>query len=53
MIRHIVLIRFRQDASEAKIAELFAELRDIEGKLPGLIGITSGRSECPEKLESG
>lgn len=53
MIRHIVLIRFRPDVSEAKIAELFAELHQIEGRLPGLLGITSGRSESPEKMERG
>ncbi|KUF10714.1 Dabb family protein [Pseudoponticoccus marisrubri] len=53
MIRHIVLIRFRPDVSEAKIAELFEELHRIEDKLPGLIGITSGRSDSPEKMERG
>lgn len=53
MIRHIVLIKFQPDVSEARIAELFEELHQIEGKLAGLIGITSGRSESPEKMERG
>ncbi len=53
MIRHIVLIRFRDDVSETKIVELFAELHEIEDKLPGLLGITSGRSESPEEMERG
>lgn len=53
MIRHIVLIKFRPDLNEAGIAELFAELHDIEGKVPGLLSITSGRSESPEKIERG
>lgn len=53
MIRHIVLIRFRADVSEGRIAELFEELRQIQDELPGLIGITSGRSESPEKMERG
>ncbi len=53
MIRHIVLIRFRGDVGEEKISELFDELHEIEGKLPGLIAMTSGRSESPEKMERG
>jgi len=53
MIRHIVLIKFRPDVSEATIADLFDELHQIEKELPGLIGITSGRSDSPEKMERG
>jgi hypothetical protein len=53
MIRHIVLIRFRPAVSQAEITALFAELHLIEGRLPGLIAITSGRSESPEQMERG
>ena len=53
MIRHIVLIKFEPTLAEAEIADLFAELHQIEGKVPGLISITSGRSESPEQLERG
>jgi hypothetical protein len=53
MIRHIVLIRFRADLTEADIAALFAELHQMEGRLPGLLAITSGRSESPEQMERG
>jgi hypothetical protein len=53
MIRHIVLIRFRPSVTEARIAELFDALHQIEGKVPGLISITSGKSESPEKIERG
>jgi hypothetical protein len=53
MVRHIVLIRFRQDVSETAIAALFAELHRIEGKVSGLLSITSGRSESPEQMERG
>lgn len=53
MVRHIVLIRFRPEVSSAVISELFAELHRIEGKVPGLLAITSGRSESPEKMERG
>jgi hypothetical protein len=53
MIRHIVLLRFRPEISEAAIAALFTELALIKEQLPGLIAITSGRSESPEQMERG
>jgi Stress responsive A/B Barrel Domain len=53
MIRHIVLIRFQPLVTEARIAELFDALHQIEGKVPGLLSITSGKSESPEKIERG
>lgn len=53
MIRHIVLIRFRTDVTEAQIAAMFDELEDIRTKISGVLAITSGRSESPEKIERG
>ena len=53
MIRHIVLIRFRADVIEAKSAAIFADLHAIQTKLPGVLAITSGRSESPEQIERG
>jgi hypothetical protein len=53
MIRHIVLIKFLSSVSESEISGIFKELHDIEGKIPGLLSITSGRSESPEKIERG
>lgn len=53
MIRHIVLIRFQPSVSEDRIAGLFAELHRIKGKVPGLLAITSGKSEGPEEIERG
>jgi hypothetical protein len=53
MIRHIVLIRFRPDVTEAAIGAIFADLHAIREKLPGVLSITSGRSESPEQIERG
>ncbi|KZM51791.1 Dabb family protein [Labrenzia sp. OB1] len=53
MIRHIVLIKFKPDVSEETIAALFGELRAIEKHVSGIVGIVSGRSESPEKIERG
>ena len=53
MIRHIVLVKFKDDLDPAEIDDIFAELHSIEGKIDGLLSITSGRSESPEKIERG
>lgn len=53
MIRHIVLIRFRADVTEAQVAAMFEELESIRSKISGVLSITSGRSESPEKIERG
>ena len=53
MIRHIVLVKFRPGLDAATIADIFAELHAIKGKVPGLLSIHSGRSESPEQIERG
>ena len=53
MIRHIVLIRFRADVPDATIDAIFADLHAIRAVLPGVVDITSGRSESPEQIERG
>ncbi len=53
MIGHIVLIRFKPEVSEAHIAALFTELEEIRAQVPGILAITAGRSESPEKIERG
>ena len=53
MIRHIVLVRFRPDVSENTIREIFDDLHGIEGRIPGLGAVHSGRSESPEQIERG
>ena len=35
MVRHIVLIKFQPQISEAEIAHMWRELHEIEGKVPG------------------
>lgn len=53
MIRHIVLVKFKPDVSDGTIDKIFSELHDIKDKLPGVLSITSGKSESPEKIERG
>jgi hypothetical protein len=51
MIRHIVLIRFRADVSDARAAELLAPLAPLSARLG--FAVTWGKSESPEQIERG
>ena len=53
MIRHIVLVKFQPTVSEDTISGLFQELTAIREQVSGILDITSGRSESPEKIERG
>ena len=53
VIRHIVLVKFRLGTPEERISRIFADLRAIKDKIPGVISISAGRSESPEKIERG
>ena len=53
MIRHIVLIRFRPEVTDAEVSAIFTAIPSLAQKLPGVLAFTSGRSESPEKMERG
>jgi hypothetical protein len=53
MIRHIVLVRFRPELTEDRIAAIWADLHAIKAVLPCVIAIHAGRSESPEQIERG
>lgn len=53
MIRHIVLIKFRQDVSGAEISAAFDRIHSIRTTVSGILSITAGKSESPEKIERG
>ena len=53
MIRHIVLIKLKETLTEPEIDDIFRELHAIREKTGGILSITSGRSESPEKIERG
>lgn len=53
MIRHLILIKFKLYLAEGTITDIWRKLREIEGKVPGLLQINSGKSESPEQIERG
>ncbi|MEL6519430.1 MAG: Dabb family protein [Pseudomonadota bacterium] len=53
MIRHIVLIKFQPTLNPAEIDDIFDELHAIKKEVGGILSITAGKSESPEKIERG
>jgi hypothetical protein len=53
MIRHIVLTRFKPDASAEAISGIYAGLADVVARHSGASGFCAGRSNSPEQMERG
>jgi hypothetical protein len=53
MIRHIVLVKFRDDVSEEHRQEIYADLRALVGKIDGLLHASFGPNVSPEGLSKG
>jgi hypothetical protein len=49
-IRHTVLIHFKSDADATAI---FAALKALQQKIPGILSISAGRDCSPEGLQRG
>lgn len=52
MIRHILLVRARPDATD-DLLTAFADIAALQGRLTGLLAVSSGPSRSPEDLERG
>jgi hypothetical protein len=50
MIRHTVLCHFRADADADAV---FAAIKGLQAKIPGILAITCGRDNSPEGLQKG
>ena len=42
MVEHIVLFRWTKEASQETVDNALAELRGLQGKIPGIVDISSG-----------
>jgi len=42
MIEHIVLFRWREEASQEAVDSALAELRKLKGKIPGIVDLSCG-----------
>ena len=53
MIRHVVLVRFREAVSATEIAAIFQQLDDLRQKLAGMKVFCHGSNVSPEGLARG
>ena len=53
MIRHVVLVRFREGVAASEVAAVFAALADLRRHLPGMLGFAAGPNVSPEGLARG
>lgn len=53
MVRHFGVLEFKATVSEQQIAECFQALKDLVGKIPGLLKIEYGPYESSEGLNDG
>lgn len=53
MIRHVVLVRFREGVAPGEMSAIFADLADLRRHLPGMRSFSHGRDVSPEGLSRG
>jgi hypothetical protein len=53
MVHHLVLFRFRADLPPEAVPALFAELRALRERIPGITGFSGGADASREGLTKG
>lgn len=53
MVRHFGVFEFKKKVSESQITECFRTMKDMVGKIPGLIDMEYGPYNSPEGLNDG
>ena len=52
-VRHIVVFRYKPDASPEKIQQVTTALTALKDKIPGILAVEHGVNNSPEKLNQG
>ncbi len=53
MIRHIVIFKYRNDATQEKIDALSKAFWALKESIPGIVGFEAGVNNSPENLNRG
>jgi len=53
MIRHVVLFKLRSDLDEGAATRIFTALKALQGQIPGITAISTGKDASPEGLQRG
>jgi hypothetical protein len=52
-VRHVVVFRFKPDASPEKIRQVTESITALKEKIPGILALEHGVNNSPEKLNQG
>jgi hypothetical protein len=52
-VRHVVVFRFKPDASDAKIRQVTEAFAGLKDQIPGVLAFEHGVNNSPEKLNQG
>jgi hypothetical protein len=52
-VRHVVVFRFKPDASPAKIRQVTDAFAALKNQIPGILAFEHGVNNSPEKLDQG
>jgi hypothetical protein len=52
-VRHVVVFKYKKDATPAQIKEVTDAFRSLKGKIPGIVSFEQGPNISPEKLDQG
>jgi hypothetical protein len=52
-VRHVVVFRFKPDASAEKIRQITEAFAALKGQIPGILAFEHGVNNSPEKLDQG
>jgi len=53
VLRHVVLLKFKDGAAAADVKKVEDGFRALKGKIPGILDLEWGTNVSPEKLEQG
>lgn len=53
IVRHVVVFKYAEDASEAEIQEITDAFRALKDKIPGIVSFEYGVNNSPEDLNQG
>lgn len=53
MLRHLVMIKASETASEEQIVTVFRKIADLKSKIPGIISFEAGENCSTESLAQG
>ena len=52
-VRHVVVFKYKPDATDAQIKQITDAFRELQNKIPGIVAFETGVNNSPENLNRG